>query len=182
MAKSKKKAGKKSTAKTTSKKTTKSSKPRKKFKDTTHTCTIADTLEAPSDVESLKEEMEEWRDNMENGNLGYTSKFEDVSSCADELESLHSDLDSVVTELEEAIKEAERPELLKREITYVDRQPYGRGAARWLRLENAIAPLRAAIEVLSREVPESEKDLHEKIREVDSTLDQASSVSFPGMY
>jgi hypothetical protein len=41
-----------------------------------------------SEVESLAEEMRTWADNLEGGNLGSTSKCEEVSECADELEGV----------------------------------------------------------------------------------------------
>ena len=172
------------TKKQTKKKVAKkrSDKPRRKFKDTEHTCVLLDALEAPDDIDSLKEEMEEWRDNLENGNLGSTQKFEDVSQAADELESLRSEIDDSVDELKRALQEAGLDDLLRKEIKFIDRRPYGRSPARWLRLENACASLHAALAVLEREVPESEKELHAQISNVAAALDAASSVSFPEMY
>lgn len=43
-----------------------------------------------SEVESLKDEMESWRDNMESGNLENTPKYEEVNECADALDTLYS--------------------------------------------------------------------------------------------
>lgn len=45
-----------------------------------------------SEVESLLEEMESWRDNMED-RLSHTQKYEEVSDCCDTLESLKDALE-----------------------------------------------------------------------------------------
>jgi hypothetical protein len=59
-----------------------------------------------SEIESLKDEMSEWRDNMED-KLSGTQKFEDVSQCADDLDTGHDGLQSALDELQEAITSLE---------------------------------------------------------------------------
>lgn len=50
------------------------------------------------EIESLKEEIEEWRDNMEGAgtNLETTEKFTTVSECADALDGIYNDLESAL--------------------------------------------------------------------------------------
>jgi len=47
-----------------------------------------------SDLSTLKEEIETWRDNMEE-KLSHTPKYEEVSECADELDNAISEIDSL---------------------------------------------------------------------------------------
>jgi hypothetical protein len=51
--------------------------------------------EGASIITGLREQMEEWRDNMEE-RFGSTAKYEDVGQCASDLESLADEADSVV--------------------------------------------------------------------------------------
>jgi hypothetical protein len=47
------------------------------------------------EIEALKDEMCSWRDNMEGTNLENTSKYEEVSECADALEDIEAESKSV---------------------------------------------------------------------------------------
>ncbi|MDE1822131.1 MAG: hypothetical protein KGI98_14925 [Euryarchaeota archaeon] len=46
-----------------------------------------------SDLESLAEELRSWADNMDSGNLGHTSKYDEVESAASELEDIDTNVD-----------------------------------------------------------------------------------------
>lgn len=59
------------------------------YKQVQITGTISDFVsEAVSEIESLKEEISSWAENMEGNNLGHTPKGEEVRECADALDSL----------------------------------------------------------------------------------------------
>ncbi len=59
----------------------------------------------PGDVEALREEMVEWRDNMEGNDMTHLPKFDEVQECADMLDV--AELDEKVQALAEACQEAE---------------------------------------------------------------------------
>lgn len=48
-----------------------------------------------SEVEGLKEEMSEWKDNLENNNMEHLPKYDEVSECADALETAGDTLDGI---------------------------------------------------------------------------------------
>lgn len=58
------------------------------------------------EIESLKEEMESWRDGMEGTGLENTSKFEEVSETADGLENGLSELESAVSDYNSSAEES----------------------------------------------------------------------------
>ena len=62
---------------------------------------IAEKLRsAGSEVETLRDEIENWSSGMEGTNLENTSKYEALGECRDALEDAMSTLDGVVEELE----------------------------------------------------------------------------------
>lgn len=112
----------------------------RKYKTATRTCSALGAFEeAKSEIESLRDEMSEWADNLENGNLGHTEKFDAVSEARDNLDNAVSDLDGVDFPTATGDKE----------ITYTESTPYGRkGQPRWMRLSNAVSMLEAAKDAL----------------------------------
>lgn len=105
------------------------------------TGTIAAALsDALTGVQTLAEEMGEWRDNTEES-LGHTNRWQRVSEAADALEEVASELGASF----------DLPEWLEAEaITWTIMRPYGRKAEpRWMRAANAAAPLRAIVEALA---------------------------------
>lgn len=141
--------------------------------------------DAYSELQSLRDEMTEWRDNMENGNLGSTPKFEEVSSCVDQMES-GGDLDS----------EPDVPDGFDPEITYTESVPRRKrqNASRSTRCSNACAMLDAAIDVIEErkaeieELPTTdalskESDALETLRdEIQQIKEACESAEFPGMF
>ena len=65
---------------------------------------LADALslieEGKSELDSLADEMESWRDNMEGTNLENTQKYETISECADTLRTGFDDVENALVELE----------------------------------------------------------------------------------
>jgi chromosome segregation ATPase len=58
---------------------------------------ISKIEDGKSEIDCLLEEIEEWRDNMQGTNLENTSKYQEVSDCADELEYLTDNLNEIIS-------------------------------------------------------------------------------------
>ena len=139
------------------------------YKQEKRESTVGDLVaDAVSELESLKDEMSEWRDNMEGTGLENTSKFEQVSEAAETLESYVSEVD-VPDELSGiAASWFESVHRNKR-----------RGASRSVRLGNAIAMLEAASEALGASEIEGAEDLETEVGEL---KDNVEGIEFPGMF
>lgn len=162
----------------------------RKFKITQITGTVEGAYEgAKSEVESLKEEMDGWRDNLED-TLSHTSKYEEVSECCDNLETAFDEL-GYVDEFPDGVGD--------RQVTYPQYSPYGRKPEpRWMRMSNAqhmVTAVKDALADASAELDEVEDDEGEgesvedrknKIGELVGYLEDAESAmeacTFPGMY
>lgn len=138
-------------------------------------------------LQSLRDEMREWADNLENGNLGHTQKCQDVASCADELDNVADDEPEVPASLGDL------------EVTYTEmvNRRKGRGPSRATQRDNATGMLEAAIQALDAleeqteeaETPENEElaeALEQEIQtlrdELQNVIDTANGAEFPGMY
>jgi hypothetical protein len=64
-----------------------------------------------SEIESLKEEIESWHDNMRGTNLENSSKYEVLEECLNSLADVINKAESLKTEVEENEKEALRDEI-----------------------------------------------------------------------
>ena len=56
--------------------------------------------EGLSEIETLADEMESWRDNMSGTNLENTEKYQSVDECAETLRSAFDDIECAKSELE----------------------------------------------------------------------------------
>jgi len=134
----------------------------KKLKTESITQTITDALEdAKFELSSLAEEMGEWRDNMEGTNLENTTRYEEVSECADTLEDLDSRLQDI--EIEDDT-----------EITYIWSHPYSKNVGRSWRAGYVCAILNAIADALS--------DNDENVAELRDIATELEGLEFPGMY
>lgn len=150
----------------------------KKWKNVPYTGSVLEAIEgAVSEIETLKDEMEQWRDGMEE-KLSHTDKYQEVSDACDVLEEAYDKLQGI-----------ELPEGFDPQITYIETKPYGKKPEpRWMRWSNVQTMLAAALEaVQDREhvavKPEGEED-DTDWDEIENSLDEASNldVNFPGMY
>jgi len=163
--------------------------------------TLADAIaNGYSEIQQLRDEMNEWKDNLENGNLGHTDKFSRVEECA---EALDSEADNEPSE--------ELPaDLVLKEVSVsvqVNRRK-NKGPSRAVRCSNACAYLQVVCDELEgimedlptepeeddegRITPEAEKaaeeaqeekDTLEEIRDhLQSTIEAVEGIEFPGMY
>ena len=56
--------------------------------------------EGLSEIENLKTELEDWRDNMSGTNLETTQKFEELEEAIDLLDTAQNDIESALSEAE----------------------------------------------------------------------------------
>jgi len=157
--------------------------------------------EGKSEVEGLKEEITEWKDNMESNSMENLPKFDEVSECADAIESGMDTLDSL-----------EVPEVLQGvEVTYtIDTRR--KAQSRNGRMGNAMGMLDAAkagaeawledneeleaneddedrdedeelvTEADANEREEQRSAVQEFIDELENAYGELEGVNFPGMY
>lgn len=146
--------------------------------------TVPDLVtEGCGELSTLAEEMREWADNLENGNLGHTQKFDDVSACADELERI--DEPSMPEGLGDVLAVAVH-------WTEMVQSRKGRSESRSVRRDNAVARLQAALDFLQESVEEEQEDsgltdeqrseVEQFVTELQDIIDTAESLDFPGIY
>lgn len=151
-----------------------------------------------SDVEGLKEEMDEWANSLESNNMEHLPKYEEVTECRDALEAALDRMESI-----------EVPEVLGEvEVTYTQ-DTRKSATSRSSRLDNARNQLEAAQaaaeqwldeneeleatddleegdEKITEEMVDERHDTREAVQnfvdELDSALSELDSVSFPGMF
>lgn len=159
-------------------------------RQTSLTAAIGD---AYSELQSLRDEMREWADNLENGNLGHTDRGQRVAEAADALDNVADD------EPEMELGEFDP------QITYAEQinRRKGKPASRSVRCSNASSMLGAVIEALETEMEKLEEgeddvdlkeeaegddkdDPKEKLEELrdhlQNTVDEIDGIEFPGMY
>lgn len=143
-----------------------------------------------SELESLKEEMEEWKGNMESNSMEHLPKFEEVSECCDNLETIVDELSNI-----------EWPDEFDDDVTYSETFPANkrRGPSRNTRCQNAFAAIEAsvaALEAANGEAKSGEADdaveadtdedgdvweFDDVIGEIQGALDNGEP-DFPGMF
>lgn len=143
----------------------------KKLITTTRETSIEDAVqEAMSEVESLRDEMSEWRDNMEE-KLSHTEKYERVSECADNLDN---------------VQEIDIPdEYRETKITVISQRKSSRKSPypRWLRLQNAVGALTAAKDVLEEMEDDDAEGVRDQfVSDLGDAIDNLEGVEFPGMF
>lgn len=164
------------------------------YKTIQQTSTVAAAIaDGLNEIESLKDEMGEWRDNMSGTGLENTEKYSMVEEAADTLESAHSSIESGHSSLEgigvyEDILGAA-------EIKYFEQVNANkrRGCSRSVRLGNAILMINAGLEKIEAYLEENSNTADEAQVEVNDALSSAKSeiedgisdaegVDFPGMF
>lgn len=162
---------------------------RSAYKSVDYSSDVAGAIgDAYSEFQSLRDEMSEWRDSLED-KLSHTQKYEEVSSAADALDGFCDDEPDVPEGLDGAVKTTQQVSARK-----------GRGESRAVRCSNALSLLGAAIAVVEEtiekidgEADEKTGELSEELEEEKATLEElkdhlenaaqeAEGVEFPGMY
>jgi hypothetical protein len=143
--------------------------------------TISDAIsEGFSEIQSLRDEITEWKDNMEE-KMSSTDKYQQVSECADTLDEIADSEDDCLPPIhaEDAVKWVTQKKKSKK-------SPY----PRWLRMQNAVNALEAAKDALTSLVEEEDSDLDEDdklglqeyIDKIEEVIDTGNGVEFPGMF
>lgn len=140
------------------------------YKTVNRTSTIGAAIsEAYGELQGLRDEMQEWRDNLEE-RFSQTSKYEAVSECVDQLDQVADDEPDVDEKI--AKLALEYPEQVS---TRKNRSP-----GRATRASNAGLILRAVIDVLeAHDASDEHQDLIDAMTE---HADAVDGLEFPGMY
>jgi hypothetical protein len=147
---------------------------------------------AQGDLESLKEELESWRDNLSGTPLENTNKYQEVSDACDELESAVSELENIRTE--------DWPEAARKLPVVVLRLGGSTDTSRGDRCGSACHELECTMEALDKFITDTGEKIEKLQAEGKSTddidldqvtsdrdsmqscVDTAQGVSFPGMF
>ena len=152
--------------------------------------------DAKSELEELQEEMETWKDSLEERNLGESPKFDEVSECYDALEAAMqeaedlADLDGLWTGLHEGI---EYPPTLT--ASWSEFQAYkGKSMSRADRLGNVESQMGAckeAIESFGADQTDANEDgevsgavqaFVDEAEKIGDCIAEFENVCFPGMF
>lgn len=141
---------------------------------------LGDLLDA-SPVEELRDEMTEWRDNMDGTGLENTEKFEQVSECADALETIADEIDTAVSSLQD---DSRLESILEDVIVYQLQTPKNKrqNPARWARASNAAQALKAAMEHINSKVEGEDEGELEECQTLADQTDELEMLEFPGMF
>lgn len=168
---------------------------RPKFVETT----VGSLLDA-GDVISLRDEIGEWKDNLEGANMSHLPKYEELESCFDALEQVADDLESLIDDLVGVLdKSIEGKAVLERTVQV---RPSKTRASRADRLGEATGGIETALnsieEVFGEQSGGTSKsgndqdgaplvfpdaaEVIEKVEEIREKLEELDVVDFPGMY
>lgn len=159
---------------------------------TTHNLSVDSLLRDYSDVESLKDELESWKDGMEGTNLENSQKFSDLDEACSALEAAFDKFEEATGELGDMVKlegyaEKVKPILEKTVPFIVDTHPR---KSRSDRNDEVMRSIRAGVDELSTLVEtlegKDEMELHDAVQQIiddfEEGLGELENVSFPGMY
>lgn len=164
--------------------------------------------DAVSETESLKEEMESWRDNMDGANMTHLPKYDEVSEACDALEQAESEMQSAQSDFENLPDDVQKTEVDwmtgKRVRSRADRA--GDASAK---LQTVIDKLRELDEARAKRIAEieaeedaldekkdkakleklqtereelEERDYESAISSLENAYGELDNVTFPGMY
>jgi predicted nucleic acid-binding Zn-ribbon protein len=162
---------------------------------------------ATSEIESLRDEMTEWAENMESSPLEHTEKCGRVREAADALDNAFNELESAHDDLDRAMEDVGE-NLSVNDVQYVEFVAYkGRSLSRADRMGNAVTAAYAGIDAytnaldareggskptdpdLSAELEEELEKREEKfdavrdaVEAIRNAIEEAEGVEFPGMY
>ena len=144
--------------------------------------------DAFSEFQSLRDEMNDWKENMEGNNMEHLPKYEEVSEAHDTLENQADN--------EPDFPSGNMPEGLSTTVTWTDLHTYARSQSRQTRLSDATNGLDAVISAIRAFLDEhddeaecwkaddvvSRDDLEQYANDLEEIKDEMDGVSFPGMY
>ncbi len=151
-------------------------KPRKRYKTVQCEAALDEVLDA-AELESLRDEMTDWRDNMEGTGLENTDKFEQVSEAADILEEQVYVLSDAI----DSLNLSGHGDLANAAVKWAEQHPYGKRAwPRWLRHSTAVPQLTAALAVLA-EADGADKYAEQR-NDIETAIDELNTVEYPTMF
>lgn len=134
-----------------------------KVKYTSVTTTIEGAIaDAYSELQELRDEMSEWRDNLEE-RFSHTDKYSQVSDAADALDQIADDAPEVDGPLGDITVTANHGRKAS------TKSPY----PRWLRRDNATSLMDGAISALEDHIA----TLDEKISELETAIEEATALA-----
>ncbi len=171
---------------------------------------LSEILEYHTDIEDLKDEMEEWRDNIPDS-LQSSDKYSQVDEAAETLSNAASELEeacngikrllerltkgkgetSILDRIEKLSKGEVETDFLDTVIGYTERKMYkGYSVPRWVRLANPCAALEAVVEFTEDHIENMSRDLGEEygeelkshIKQLEDALGDLQNVEFPSMF
>ena len=166
-------------------------KARKKFKTTAQADSVSDALGWVSEIEALKDEMEEWKDSLDDAGMDHLDKYAEVEEAFDVLENAQNELEEAVAAFEGCGALADT---LAQEVSYSVSNNYGKKSdPRWMRCGNVVAGLEAAQEALSNMLCSGFGDtsgigeddlatLQDYVGTLEEQTGNLDSICFPGMY
>lgn len=125
------------------------------------------------DLQSLRDEMREWADNMSSNNMEHLPKYGEVSECADSLDQVCDD--------EPEVPEALRDTGLSTTLYYKPGKQRGR-ESRATRCDNALQYLHAVVDWCQSYEGELKDEVQTLADGAQNVIDTAEGVDFPGMY
>lgn len=155
---------------------------------------LGEILGYHSDIDDLKGEMEEWRDNTPDS-LQSTDRYQAVSDAADDLDRAYSELEEACGGIKKLLEKIPVDKggvlILDTPINYTEHKMYkGYQMPRWVRLANPCAAMEAAMQFIEDHLddikaalPEENKeqlDYHKK--QIDDALSDLQGVEFPSMF
>ena len=158
-----------------------------KYKQIEEEFTVETGLDT-SEIESLRDEMQEWVDNMGGTALENTGKYqmaEEAVNTLDRVDEINfDDIWNMVNEVE-ALSE-ETLKVLEYKVTIFKVRSRRQYPSRAYRLSNSISIINGALEVLSSFLEEySDEEVGEvkkAIEGIESQVQDLDDVEFPGMY
>ena len=155
---------------------------------------LGDILSWYSDIEELKDEVEEWRDSIPE-NLQSSDKYSQIDELVDKLGNAARELEDscnrIETILEEIPKGPGGVSVLNTLIRYTEHKMYkGYPTPRWVRLANPCAALGAAMQFIEDYIEEHGESLSKDyvdelqsiVESVNNTLEDIEGVEFPTMF
>ena len=159
--------------------TAKKPRPRRSpYKFVQHQTTVSAAVgDAMSELQSLRDELTEWKENLEE-KLSHTDKYSQLEDAINALEE-HCDDDPDVPKM-----------IAEMECTYTEMQPRSkrRGPSRARRCENAVAMLQAATDAAQEVVDDEQQEQEARdacealVAELEEVIQSAEGVEFPTMY
>ena len=158
-----------------------------KYKQVREKFTVGEGLDT-SEIESLRDEMQEWVDNMGGTALENTGKYqmaEEAVSTLDGVDEVNFD------DLWEAVANSEHLDVeglkaFNYEVTLFKVRSKRQYPSRAHRLSNSVSMINGALEALSsflEQYPEDEVgEIRKAIEEIESQVQDLDGVEFPGMY